>query len=839
MKKYYSLLLVTLMSLFGLPANALTLTFKGDPKKIEHIYASAAIDDIKNRFDEEGWAVNPNAVMKFSPEGEVNDLGNIKMLYISVKTVSGETFSYTPYKADGTKAATKTKQKSDYYQNVMSVTQYDGGGIEVTVDEEVAKIPFTVEFEGTPSKVSMTIGQATKTLVVGTNSFECTADDYVCFNPKGVSQFYLVKHNETEIPVLDNMGVPTYQIQGSKIKAGDVITVKTDYPQTPINVSVSSTDWGYVSSVKIDNVAIAPEVYQAGAVEAFSGQTFSITCAKNDYVLNKLTINDNVIESFSGSYSVVLEEDLSIAFDVTLVERDKKFNLKFGAQCSGEIRTNSGAFYSYGEESNNEVAFGDLDLPMILFPLNQSSSTSDNRVAHILRNDVLVAWNVSRYNLTSENLADGDNYVVQYVKPEFFVNITGAEYCVVTLYGSEVELTEGDNTLTVLADQENEYIKFAVKEGCKLTTATINGSPIYPVDGEYRIKPKDMDQFVIVAEQDNPQIITINVNNAAGLFYGGFVMLREGYVEIADGMNEIDLDDYPVSEWGGDELCIAPNSGYAIAKMMYNGEDVTGNEDYYYGGAYYFVPEAGDAYDVTVEKITRNDHLVVFAQGLENVRTPYILDYAGTSKLIDVINEGYNDVYFSAAYDTPLLCAHSGLLNGAKAYVYLNNTEVAYDYGYNIEAANDDVLKLYFVTEKPQMYAANIIVHGSNLAPEVVVDGVKAVDLIPEDATVPTYTHSELQGTAAVLSAPAGDVYNEVAINGVLVAKDETYAYTLDANTTIEIYANEEHHPTVGIETIGEDSVKHDIYNVVGVKMNGKNMPAGIYIVGGKRVVKR
>ena len=841
MKKFYSILLLTLLSFFGLTASAYTLTIKADPSKIDKVQVGGYTDIINDAADD---GTGPGTTFKeFSLEGVVNTFeckSEDAYIYCMVTPKTGVSYTYnaTIYNADGSASNNFLKKKSGVAKNfIRNFQDYDGGVLEVVEAEEVQPVPFTVNFSGEASKVRMVIGTSTKSLVEGENAFQCLPTDYVCFYPQGVSKLYLVKLGETEIPVIDNMGTPAYQIKGSDIKAGDVITVATEFPLVPLGVTLSCNDWDYVKTVKLDNLTIARDVYSAEQIGAFAGQTFYIACDKNNYILNEMKINGDVVEAFSGSYSVMLEGDLHISFDVTKVERNMEFNLNFGNLTSGELRTATDAFFSYDEKSENVVKYADSDLPMLVFPANQSQSSADN-VCFVYRNDNLVATGVSRYELNANNLAAGDKYFFQYENPYFYVNMTGAEHAIVTLYGEEVVLQEGENELAVKVNPDEQRIIFKAEEGYRITTATANGTSIYPTaTGEYRWKPKTGDQFVIVVEEIVPQYITINVNNAAGLFYGGFVILRDQAVELQDGENKIDLEEYPYDEWTSPNLIIVPNSSYFISQMMYNGEDVTDSQYFDYDG-YYFEPEVGDVYDITVEKIAREDRLVILACGVENALTPYLVDVTGSIKMINTINEGYNEAFFNEKYDCPMLFGCEGLLNGAKAYVYLNNEEVKNNYGYDIEAVDDDVLKLYFMQDAPAWYTTEIIVHGSQQAPRVVADNVTNVDLVPADGTSsidPVYMHKELQGTSAYLFAPDGDKYNEVYINGNLVEKALVYDYNFNANNTIEIYAND----TSSISIINADDADNEVYNLQGIKVTGKNVPAGIYIVNGKKLMLR
>ena len=244
------------------------------------------------------------------------------------------------------------------------------------------------------------------------------------------------------------------------------------------------------------------------------------------------------------------------------------------------------------------------------------------------------------------------------------------------------------------------------------------------------------------------------------------------------------------------------------------------------------------ANDETVAPEEREDLMVLYISGIENVTNPYVYNSRGTTDLGGELKEGYQQVFFDQAFDCPLMFGYESLGDGMQAYVYCDNIPILYDWGYELPAENYSVTKAYFAAGDPGFVSDFIVVRGSTNAPKILVDYVAEGYVVPLQRGMETvYTHAELPGTLAVLSAPEGDKYNEVYIDLELVLPDETgaYVYYMTKDLDILIYANDE----TGISTIGVDADKaSEVYNLQGIKVNGQDLPAGIYIVNGKKVAK-
>ena len=825
MKKFYTLLLVALLSLIGLSANAFTVTVKADPARIQSIQLGNNTDITNSE---------PYTIMEFSKEGKENTF-DFSETYMYLKVVPVTTSDPYNAKLDCKDQPTKTLATNKKNSGVILIRgwgDYSGGTLEITMSE-LTKVNFNVFVMGDPSKFTFNLGQTTQTLVAGQNAMQCTENDYIMITPQGVTKLYQVQLNSREYQLIDNMGIGMYQINGSDVTEGATLLINTDFPDVSHSCTLACNDWDFITSVAVDGTALDPSAYQDKAFTVKEGQTLKVVGDKANYKVDKALANGLPLPGFGGQLEKVIEGDYNLSFEVTKLNRDKKFTIDYADDVEGGYTTSLAVYTSLAAGSKTEVAYSDVELPITVFA-QTTSSTADSRVVYIYRNGEVVSAGPS-YKLTEENLADGDVYRFELEYPTFNIDVTGAEYISATLYGEAVTLAEGANNFDVNYEAEDSKFVFSAVEGYYIATATVDGKNLQPKEGVYSFMPFAANNVVIVAL---PTSITINVNDAAGIMNMVLVNDDWDYVEIEDGENVIDMTEFA---GGIQSILFGPDLelSYDITKVIFNGEDVTESAYVEEDGCYLIYPVVGGSVlDITAEKVNREDLLVVYVSGTENVRDPYIYNRWGAVDLGGELKEGYQNVLFNESYDCPLMCAYSMLNPGINAYCFYNNEQVVFDWGFNINATSYGVLKYYFQESEPEPVLDYIEVEGSNNPPIVYVDDVKEGEIYPILRGMETaYTHAELPGTLAVLSAPAGDTYEEVYFDGVLQTPTEegTYVYYMTEPREIMIYAN----GTSAIQTIDADKAnKADVYNLQGIKVNGQDLPAGFYVVNGKKVAK-
>ena len=930
MRKFYAFVLAALFSLAGLSANAFTITIKADPALVRSVQIgdyTDVLEDVASTYKD------------FSAVGTVNTFNVTGTIYCRVTTItSGKEYNVRLTSSGGASQNLWNSLQSKPTAKNFSATTYDGGTLEVFFGE-TPKVNFNVVVNGKASKFTFAVGQTTKVLVAGTNAMQCTEKDYITITPaSGVAKLYQVLLGTREYYIVDNMGTMMYQIQGSDVTEGATLTINTEFPDIDRSCSITCNDWDFITSVKLDGTALNPAVYKAKSFTAKEGQTLTVVGDKANYQVNSVLANNLPLPGFSGTIEKSIDGDYSLSFDVAKLVRDKNFTIQFAADVEGGYTNGFGVYFPLAAGVNTQIAYCADELPITVSAQTTSSST-DSRVVYVYRNGSVVHAGPS-YKLTEENLVSGDVYRFQLETPKFAVNVTGANFIDATLYGETVSLREGKNTLTVNYEEEIARFEFSAKDGSAISTATVDGRDIVPdSEGVYSIYPTANANVVI--EAVNKPIVTVYVNDVAGLEWGG-VVVDDALVELKNGKNVIDLSSEELA--GGELLMVAPNAEeeYSITKILLNGTDITGNPTYLdTDGAYYFTPiksgsvlditaekaapqyvtinvndaagllygvvivnyddgyifvedgenkvdisqiegglkyyqfmpnveasysmvsvtlngkdvtesgydpnlgrynvmpaKVGDVLDINVAQVEREDLLVVYVSGTQNVERPYIYNSWGAIDLGGELKDGYQNVLFNEGYDCPLMCGYEMLNEGINAYCFYNNERVVYDWCFNINATSNGVLKYYFQESEPEPVVDYIEVRGSANAPKILVDYVAEGYVMPILRGMETaYTHTELPGTLAVLSSPAGDKYNEVYINGELVLPGESgeYVYYMTKDQDILIYANDE----TGISTIGVDADKaSEVYNLQGIKVSGKDLPAGFYIVNGKKVAK-
>lgn len=196
----------------------------------------------------------------------------------------------------------------------------------------------------------------------------------------------------------------------------------------------------------------------------------------------------------------------------------------------------------------------------------------------------------------------------------------------------------------------------------------------------------------------------------------------------------------------------------------------------------------------------------------------------------DQLATGYNTVNFSVA-DNPFNFGAYGLY----PVVYQNDAVIDDYYGsgrYYITFADGDVVKAFFATATPATYGVAF----------EVAENVPAItckkDIITEVADWQS-GFSALQGTQVDLVAESAV---NVIVNGNAVTAGEgsTYTFSVDAETTVKIDADDNAIDGIEVDAVSDNNV----YNLQGILVV-KNataeqidaLPAGMYIINGKKVV--
>ncbi|GEM_PF-2214633 len=274
-------------------------------------------------------------------------------------------------------------------------------------------------------------------------------------------------------------------------------------------------------------------------------------------------------------------------------------------------------------------------------------------------------------------------------------------------------------------------------------------------------------------------------------------------------------------------LKIVASSLATISSVTQNGSPLSKD----YSNVYSIPVVANSIIEVVAEEIRRDDTFIFYfdSPAKANDQSLNLYGYAlraENSRREVTLTEGYNEVKYGTAVDGQFMFT----VNNGKTdnvFLYVNGVIPSFtsDYmTYNFTPENGDVLKC-FVGERPESYSLTFDVE-AELTPEVTVDKITALDSLKE-MTV-------LQGTSVSIAPAEGQSYTVKANGQAVTATEGVFELAINADTVVKIEKDDS--AVTEIEAEGADN---EVYNLQGIRVNRSNLPAGIYIINGKKAIIR
>lgn len=367
----------------------------------------------------------------------------------------------------------------------------------------------------------------------------------------------------------------------------------------------------------------------------------------------------------------------------------------------------------------------------------------------------------------------------------------------------------------------------------KLNQFTVNGANTN-FYGYYEFTVTEATTIYVDAREYGKVNATINVDNAENItVYEGYSYSNK-VIQLTNGENPIELSETNTL------IQIKPNSGCFITSVssIVNDSDDSDDSDEPtnytadWEGAYTVTVTEGMVITVVTGKIERDLTAVVYVDDV----APYgnVLTRPDRSNI--ELAAGYNIVDFYSG-DNPFMLSFNG---ASTTYAYKNGEEYDPRYSggtsYELNLEDGDIIKV-FLAGSPSTYNVTFDVTGDAENVTVISDKIKEVENWSKG-------FATLQDTE--VSIKAADGYNlTVSVNGTAVTTDEdgvfTFNVTEDTNVTLTVTS------TSGIKDLRTDrAVNTNVYNLQGVlvvknatDVEIDRLPAGIYIINGKKTVKR
>ncbi len=555
--------------------------------------------------------------------------------------------------------------------------------------------------------------------------------------------------------------------------------------------------------------------------------------AKNGYALKSVycTTTETEVPVYSLNYAYVnvnSSSDAQLRYEVksTTMEALRTatvtINVDDASQVSAMLNTTRQRLSLVN--GDNTVKF----IPGVESPISIAHANYGYVLYQVLLNEEEVPAQGTNYSV---NVSDGDaltikaNFPEDLVYPIHFNYVNeGTEGAVSTVTVNGESVTNfNDEDFTVPAGKQVS-ITFNIQD-YQLNSFKVNGTTTYTY-GSYQFFPTGETTLDIDATKYAEYNSTLNIDHAENVtVYKGY-SYNNDIISVVDGNNTLTLT--PKSN----TITIKPNSGCKIESIS----DNLGSTFYTnYNGEYEITMSEGQIVTVTTSAIVRNDVLTV---NLDEETTITHFNFARADRSSITLAKGANEVKFNSD-DNPFNFSWydpsgktKAFLNGVKTKPYYEGSNTYY-YSFT----NGDVLDVFFVTEVSPL-AVTFTNNDESVAANttVSVDGKgAAINYWANGLTV-------LNGTTLSI-APAGDAPIYV-MNGEKVltpAEDGTYKVTVTEDTALTLSSTS----LSGIEEVTANAAadKNAVYNLQGVKVANRadalrNLPAGVYVVGGKKVMK-
>ncbi len=302
------------------------------------------------------------------------------------------------------------------------------------------------------------------------------------------------------------------------------------------------------------------------------------------------------------------------------------------------------------------------------------------------------------------------------------------------------------------------------------------------------------------------------------------IILYRGYayqgdvINLTNGTNTIEVpENYTIINWKAARGCL-------INSVSVNGTALESGIDTYN------VAE-GDVIEFTTSKIVMDMHAVLWIDN-PNAVDNYFSFQDKNYERIELV-PGYNPIDFYSAMTPFLMSWYSQTPVVGKIYIDGEQISPMYEgsSSYELPLANGSVAKVFLANEPEECTVTLNSAEGVNAT--VIRDLIVPVTDLNGSFTA-------FKGTEMTVTPADGEKLT-VTVNDTEVTPDEEGAYTLtvnDATTLIDIAKD-----SSGIDNVATDNnVRNaDVYNLQGIKVgrasDASTLPAGIYIIDGKKVM--
>lgn len=575
-----------------------------------------------------------------------------------------------------------------------------------------------------------------------------------------------------------------------------------------IKVVVNTGNVCQVSYMDNSTQSYVTKTLAAGENTISNVTSMSFNTSNSDYIFTAFSKDGNELTGFNPTNYYISQVTDGATYNVTV----STIAAACDATCHVTIDTPSKVVMRTSGTNRSITLSSSFDLKFISkieSPITIGAATYGTRLYQIILNGE--KQTVTSYDQVA--IKDGDNLQILATFPNVNFNVT-LKYA----DGAEGFITGVTVDNTAVKDFSNG---FQAKAGATVTLTgntsdykydeiTINGKAIsyfygstsfvIDSDTEVSVKAHKLGNFNVNVNCDDPSNI---------LFYNG-----SDTKTLVAGDNVLSIPE------SNSSVTIRPNTGCVLTSVLADGVEKYSSSS----GYAYFNATSGMNIVIKSQKIVRDKKFSFYVNNWDYAKWGYSVTRADRSTITTAT--GYNVIPFYSG-DVPMMFSAYGADSIA---MYRNGSLIDPSYPgatyYTISSIEDqDVIKL-FLNEKPVKYYVSV---KSTVADEISVtkDVVCPVNNYNSFSVLgPTQIDIVVEGNPSVL------VNDEP-----LLPVDGKYTFVADKNTSVSITE------LSAVQNISVETAKtYDVYNLQGIRVarnvsNTDSLPAGIYIVNGKKVL--
>lgn len=577
-----------------------------------------------------------------------------------------------------------------------------------------------------------------------------------------------------------------------KVNEPNTVAYSSEYGMAPVTLTeeetvVTATDWGY-------------------------GVYVNLTLVDDDYFFKDVTDSTGApigyVSITDASFTAYGDNIYEVEVYNAAANRTASFTLNVDDPSMVKANFNNRANVSINE--NTQIVKFNPEEENVL----SIAGTSDYKPLYSVKLD---GATVDDYYGTFEvPLTDGCVIDVEANYPDIYYTVNllygeGAEgfFTKATIDGEQVEDFDGKS---FQAQMGSQVMVYGDTQNYMFENLSVNGEEQTYFYGYYRFNIYEDTELLVGAHKAGTVNFTVNVNKpeCVTVYHNnGYGSGDRTVFELNEGDNPLELSEK------SNEVNFEANPGCYIVSVT----DQTG-EVYEWG---YFAAKEGYTYYIVAEELTIDQTAVIY---LDDMQPDYYFysyyDLNSSYSPLD-LEKGYNVIPFGAGLN-PFSFSWYGAPEGQ---LYINDELISPMFEgtttYNVSLEDKDVVKI-FLAEAPT--TCNVTFY----APEGVEASVVR-DVITEVADYAA-GFTAFNGTQVNIS---GSDLTEVKANGTDVEAEDG-VYTIIINEDTEICFN-------GVESgvaAMQNAADAPVYNLQGIKVGTrasiKSLPAGVYVVDGRKV---